>query len=139
MIVLDTNVLSEAMKPLPEQRVIAWLDNQAAETLFITSVTLAELLSGIELLPEGRRKRGLRDLLDEIVEKMIGGRVLPFEALAAAKFAQINQTAVSKGFNIGFADGLIASTALVHGYSIATRDEGPFRAMGAVVINPWDL
>lgn len=138
MIVLDTNVLSEVMKPAPEQRVVDWLDNQAAETLFISSVTLAELLSGIELLPEGNRKQGLKNLLHEIVNEMIGERVLPFDAAAAAKFAEINSAAMSKGFSMSFADGQIAATALIHGFSIATRDEGPFRAAGTTVINPWD-
>ena len=138
MIVLDTNIISEAMKQLPEQRVIDWLDSQASETLFTTSVTLAELLIGIELLPNGKRKRGLRSLLSDIIEEMIGGRVLSFETRAAAKFAEINKTAISKGFNIGFADGQIAAITLVHGFSIATRDEGPFNATGAAIINPWN-
>jgi toxin FitB len=137
MIVLDTNVVSELMKPLPDARVVQWLDDQWAETFWLTSVVLAELLNGLELLPEGKRKRDLFQLLDEIVEEMIEDRVISFDAIMARRFATIYSIARTKGISVGFADCQIAAAALAHGYSVATRDERPFRAMGVTVINPW--
>lgn len=137
MIVLDTNVVSELMKPAADQRVVQWLDDQLADTLWLTSIILAELLNGLELMPEGKRKRDLFQLLDDIVGEMIGNRVLSFDAIMARKFATIYSSTRSKGISVGFADCQIAAAALTHGYSIATRDELPFKAMGCTVINPW--
>ena len=137
MIVLDTNVVSELMKPLPDARVVEWLDNQPAETFWLTSVVLAELLNGLELLPDGKRKHDLLQLLDEIVQNMIEDRVIAFDAIMARKFATIYCIARSIGISVGFADCQIAAAALVQGYAVATRDELPFKAMGCTVINPW--
>ncbi|CAN7194569.1 PIN domain-containing protein [Rhizobium sp. LjRoot254] len=137
MIVLDTNVVSELMKPLPDARVVEWLDSQSADIFWLTSVVLAELLNGLELLLDGKRKRDLIQLLDDIVEEMIEDRVVSFDVMMARKFATIYSAARSKGVSVGFADCQIAAAALVHGYSVATRDELPFRAMGVTVINPW--
>ncbi|MGV3549887.1 PIN domain-containing protein [Rhizobium sp.] len=137
MIVLDTNVISELMKPDPEARVVSWLDDQFADTFWLTSVVLAELLNGLEMLPEGRRKRDLLKVLDNIVEVMIEDRVIPFDAIMAKTFSIIYNVARSKGVSAGFADCQIAAAALAHGYTIATRDETPFKAMGCSVINPW--
>ena len=137
MIILDTNVVSELMKPLPDARVVEWLDNQPAETFWLTSVVLAELLNGLELLPDGKRKYDLLQLLDEIVQSMIEDRVIAFDTLMARKFATIYSFARSKGISVGFADCQIAAAALVQGYTIATRDELPFKTMGCTVINPW--
>ncbi|MBX9458359.1 MAG: type II toxin-antitoxin system VapC family toxin [Rhizobium sp.] len=137
MIVLDTNVISELMKPLPDLRVVAWLDDQPPDVLFVTSVVLAELLNGIEMLPEGKRKAGFRELLDEIVTDMIGNRVLSFDAPIARTFAMIHNAARTQGVSVGFADCQIAAAAVVQGFSVATRDTPPFTAMGCTVINPW--
>jgi len=137
MIVLDTNVISELMKPQPDMRVVDWLDSQPSEVCYLTSVVLAELLNGIELLPEGRRKRDLSDALSDIVQEMIQDRVLAFDAKMAGTFATIYSVAKTKGVSVGFADCQIAASALVNGYAVATRDEIPFKAMGCVTINPW--
>jgi toxin FitB len=137
MIILDTNVVSEPMKPTPDPRVDAWLNDQLAETMFFTSVGLAELLVGMELLPDGKRKSTLLAKVDRITNVLFADRVLPFDNSAAIKMAQINKVALSVGYNVTFADAQIAAIAALHGYSVATRDEGPFRAMGLAVINPW--
>lgn len=137
MIVLDTNVISEALKPSSDQNVIDWINRQAAPTLFTTSVTLAEMLIGIELLPEGKRKQSLHMMLDEVSARLFNGRILPFEAQAARTMAEVNRIAVSKGYNMTFADCEIAAIAAFHGFAVATRDEAPFRAAGLSVINPW--
>lgn len=137
MIVLDTNVVSEALKPIRDQRVLDWLNSQSAATLYSTSVTLAEMLIGIELLPEGKRKTSLTAMLAEVSGRLFADRILPFEARMARTMAEVNRMAVSKGHNILFADCQIAAIAAFHGFSVATRDEAPFRAAGLTVINPW--
>ncbi|EZP70636.1 PIN domain-containing protein [Sphingobium sp. IP1] len=136
MIVLDTNVISEAMKPSTDPSVIDWLNRQPAETLFLTSVTLAELLFGISALPEGKRKHALASTLDGLL-KLFGERILPFETKAAQSYAALasHARAVGKGFPTP--DGYIAAIAKATGFSVATRDTAPFDAVGVTVINPW--
>lgn len=137
MIVLDTNVISEALKPAHEKRVFDWLNSRSASNLYTTSVTLAEMLIGIELLPEGRRKASLSAMLAELSERLFAGRILPFDQSMAKTMAEVNKRAVSRGHNILFADCQIAAIAVFHGFAVATRDETPFRAAGVTVINPW--
>lgn len=137
MIILDTNVISELMKPIPCARVVDWLDNQLPDLFSITSVVLAELLNGIEMMQDGRRKQSFRSLLRDIVGDMIDSRVIAFDHEMARKFAIAYNIARSQGVSVGFADCQIAATAMVHGHAVATRDELPFKAMGVTVINPW--
>jgi predicted nucleic acid-binding protein len=136
MIVLDTNVVSEAMRPSADPSVTNWLNRQPAETLFLTSVTLAELLFGIAALPEGKRKNALASTLDGLL-KLFGDRILPFETKAAQSYATLatHARAVGKGFPTP--DGYIAAIAAATGFSVATRDAAPFDAAGVAVINPW--
>jgi predicted nucleic acid-binding protein len=136
MIVLDTNVVSEAMKPSAEPMVVDWLNRQPAETLFLTSVTMAELLFGILALTEGKRKVALASALDGLL-KLFGERILPFETKAAQTYAALasHARAVGKGFPTP--DGYIAAIAKATGFSVATRDTAPFDAVGVAVINPW--
>jgi predicted nucleic acid-binding protein len=138
MIVLDTNVVSEAMKPEPHQAVRAWLNDQAAETLYISSVTLAELLFGIAALPAGKRK----DMLAQALEGLMGlfrSRVLPFDAEAARHYAELAVTAKASGRGFPTPDGYIAAIAASRGFIVATRDTSPFEATGLTVINPWKV
>ncbi len=137
MIVLDTNVVSEAMKPSAHPAVSAWLNAQVAETLYLTSVTLAELLYGISTLPEGRRKNALASTLDGLLE-LFGPRVLPFDAPAARCYAQLATQARAAGKGFPTPDGYIAAIAVAHGFAVATRDTSPFEAGGVAVINPWE-
>ncbi len=126
MIILDTNVLSEAMKPEPHPAVRAWLDEQVAETLYISSVTVAEILFGIGVLPAGRRKQRLTSVIDEILP-LFEGRILAFDTDAART--------VGKGFPTP--DGYIAAIATARGFAVATRDASAFNAAGVPVIDPW--
>ena len=137
MIVLDTNVVSEAMKPSAHPAVSAWLNAQVAETLYLSSVTLAELLYGIGALPEGRRKNALASTLDGLLE-LFGSRVLPFDAEAARCYAQLATRARAAGKGFPTPDGYIAATAVARGFVVASRDTSPFEAAGVSVINPWD-
>lgn len=137
MIVLDTNVVSEAMKPEPHPAVRAWLNDQAAETLYLSSVTLAELLFGIAALPVGKRK----NMLSEALEGLMGlfrDRVLPFDTDAARRYAELAVTARAGGRGFPTPDGYIAATAASRGFIVASRDTAPYTAAGVTVINPWE-
>ena len=129
MILLDTHVVSEAMKPAPDAAVQAWLNNQVAETLFISSVTVAELLFGIGALPEGRRKVMLAKAVDGLMT-LFQGRVLPFDTEAAICYAEL----AVKGRGFPTPDGYIAAIVASRGFLVASRDAAPFEAR---VINPW--
>lgn len=137
MIVLDTNVVSEAMKPEPHPAVLSWLDEQAAEILYLPSITLAELLSGIASLPDGRRKKALIQTLDGLLE-LFADRILAFDTNAAQHYAMLASTARTAGKEFPAPDGYIAAIATARGFTVATRDVAPFQAAGLSVINPWE-
>ena len=138
MIVLDTNVFSEAMRSrAPEVR--DWLNAQAIPTLYITSITLAELRVGIATLPLGRKTDDLAARFDRMMQSLIQDRVLPFDASAATHYATAFASARADSLAVGAMDGLIAGICLAHQVPIATRDTSPFEAMGVTVVNPWSL
>ena len=137
MILLDTNVVSEAMKPDPDGAVQAWLDEQAAETLFLSSVTIAELMFGIGALPDGKRKERLADALTGVME-LFADRVLSFDLDAARHYADLAVKARASGKGFPTPDGYIAAIAVSRGFSVATRDASAFDAAGIEVINPWE-
>ena len=137
MIVLDTNVVSEAMKPEPNASVMAWLNEQAAETLYLSSVTLAELLFGIQALSAGKRKNMLDSALVELLE-LFKDRVLPFDTDAAHRYADLAVTARNGGRGFPTPDGYIAAIAASRGFIVASRDISPYEAAGVKVINPWE-
>ena len=137
MIVLDTNVVSEAMKPDPHPAVRAWLNNQAAETLYLSSVMLAELLFGVSALPAGKRKDMLALALDGLMG-LFRDRLLPFDIDAARRYAELAVTAKAAGRGFPTPDGYIAAIAASRGFIVASRDTAPYEAAGVSVINPWD-
>lgn len=137
MIVLDTNVVCEAMKPEPDPAVRAWLNKQSAETLYLSSVTLAELLFGIAALPNGKRKDMLSETLSGLTE-LFRGRILPFDAEAARQYAELAVTARTTGRGFPVLDGYIAAIAVSQGYQVASRAMAPFEAAKVAVINPWE-
>jgi toxin FitB len=138
MILLDTNVVSEMMRVAPDPGVVDWLDAQLAETLHLSAVSLAELLLGIAVLPDGRRKSELSLSLGTQAAALFGPRVLGFDETAAGAFAIIVSRAHASGFSIGTADAQIAAIAATHRLVVATRDTAPFAAAGLTVINPWN-
>jgi predicted nucleic acid-binding protein len=137
MILIDTNVVSEPWKPAPDARVLAWLDAQAIETLFLSAITVAELRFGIAAMPEGKRRTVLHDRLEDEVLPLFSGRILPFDLEASRAYAALMVAARASGKAIAAADGYIAATALARGFSVSTRDVSPFEAAGLKVINPW--
>jgi len=137
MILLDTNVVSEAMKPAPDDAVRAWLDEQAAETLYLSSVTVAELMFGIGALPKGKRKDKLADALDGVM-KVFADRILPFDVDAARRYADLAVQARAAGQGFPTPDGYIAAIAASKDFAVATRDASAFDAAGVEVIDPWN-
>ena len=136
MILLDTNVLSEAMRARPDPTVRAWLDRQVAETLYVSTVTVAELLFGIADLPDGKRKA----LLVEAVEGLLAlfrDRVLAFDVDAARHYADLAVLARAAGRGFPTPDGYIAAIAASRRFAVASRDTAPCEAAGVAVIDPW--
>lgn len=138
MIVLDTNVISEPLKPAPDRRVLQWLDTQAVETLYLSAISYAELLVGIEMLPAGRRKNALAGSVAALLDRVFGDRILAFDRVAASEYAVIYARTRKSG-PISISDAQIAAIASAHGFAVATRDIRPFRAAGLSVINPWTV
>ena len=137
MIILDSNVVSEPLRPAPDAAVGAWLDTQASTTLCLTSITQAELMAGVAALPAGRRRNRLAQALSDEVMPLFEGRVLAFDARAAHAFARVQAGARVAGNPIGFADGAIAAIAVAHGFALATRHGRDFKGTGVELIDPW--
>lgn len=137
MIVLDTTVISEAMKPEPNAAVQSWLDDQVAETLYLSSVTVAELLFAISALPDGRRKQLLTAAFEGVI-KLFDGRMLSFDSNSARHYADLAIRARKAGKGLPTPDGYIAAIAVSHGFTVATRNTSAFDAANVSVINPWN-
>lgn len=137
MILLDTNVVSEPLKLAGDVGVLTWLDAQAIETLYLSTISLAELRFGIAALAAGKRRDTLHTSLEQRILPLFVGRILPFDAAASEAYAEIRARARAQGNAIAPADGYIAATAASHGLMVATRDTGPFVAAGLTVFNPW--
>ena len=137
MIILDTNVVSEPMKVNADPAVAAWLDRQAAETLYLTAVSLAELLVGVETMPAGKRREGVGAALGELLSRLFGARIMPFDENAARAYATLVARARANGCALSAADAEIAAIATVKGFTVATRDTAPFVAAGVPIVDPW--
>ncbi|MGH8161318.1 MAG: type II toxin-antitoxin system VapC family toxin [Gammaproteobacteria bacterium] len=137
MIILDTNVVSEPMRRDADPAVQAWLNRQMAETLYLTTVNLAELLLGLEVLPDGKRKTRLRGSLTQLLARLFSSRILPFDQDAAETYAPLVGRARTKGHTLSVADAQIAAIAATRDYTVATRDLAPFAAVNVPTINPW--
>jgi toxin FitB len=138
VIVLDTNVISEPLKPRADPVVAAWVDGQPKETLYLCAPVLMEVLLGIMLLPDGRRKRNMMAALQALLASYFADRFLAFEREAAIAYAALASSASARGLSISVGDCQIAAIAAVHGFTVATRDTAPFRAAGVPVVNPWE-
>ena len=137
MIVLDTNVLSEPLRPTPSARVLEWLRSQPNAALFTTTITEAELLYGIAISPHGKRRRVLESGVAKIFAERMIGRILPFDSAAARDYADLVATRRRAGRPISEADARIAAIARSRGAELATRNVADFAGCGLEVINPW--
>ena len=134
---LDTNVVSELMRPQPDPSVLRWVDEQRSAELHLTAVTLAELLYGVGRLADGQRKSSLAEMVARLVAEDFDHRVLSFDAEAAAHYADIVVRRQRSGRPIGVADAQIAATCRSHGALLATRNGGDFEDTGVTLSNPW--
>jgi toxin FitB len=139
VIVLDTNVISELMRPEPHPKILAWVAAQPRADLYTTHINQAEILYGIAALPEGRRRRALAAAAEAMFVEDFAGRVLAFGASAAAHYPTIVVSRRRAGNPIEGFDALIAATALAEGAGIATRDIGGFADCGVTLIDPWSV
>jgi predicted nucleic acid-binding protein len=138
MIILDTNVLSELMKKQGSRIVRTWTAQQSVQDLFTTTVTQAEILYGIAILTEGKRKYELYQAANLMFAEDFAGRVLPFDGSAAVAFAKISAARRLDGFPISQADAQIAAICYSHNAAIATRNVDDFVGCGIFIINPWE-
>lgn len=138
MILLDTNVISEPLRPTPESRVVNWIDAQSLETLYLSSITVAELRFGVACLPVGKRQEELQASLEKQILPLFSGRVRPFDMDCTNTYAELMAKAKASGLAIAPADGYIAAIAAFNQFTVATRDVRPFQAAGVNVINPWE-
>lgn len=141
MFLLDTNIISELMITPPHNpnaNVDAWIDEQIVETLFISSITVAEIAFGIEILAKGKKKENLTSEFENYVLHFFENRILSFDKNSARAFALLTAKARKQGLTIGLADAYIGAIAHSNKLTVATRDTSPFEAMGLKVINPFD-
>jgi len=137
MILLDTNLVSEPWKPKPDPQVVAWIDAQSVDTLYLSAVTVAELRFGIAAMPVGKRRKILDERVEGELLPVFAGRVLPFDLAASRAYAALMAKAKIAGQAINMADAYIAAIAASRGFSVASRDAAPFQAAGVAIINPW--
>lgn len=137
MIVLDTNILSELMRPLPSDRVVRWVGAQPAAQLFTTAITEAEVFYGIELLPRSKRRDSLLAAAEAVFGEDFAQRVLTFDSSAARAFSKVAARRRAVGKPISHADAQIASIVQIHDATLATRNIGDFESCGIRVVNPW--
>ena len=137
MVLLDTNVVSELMRPKPNPRVGAWLANQPTAVVFLSVITEAELRYGIAILPAGRRREWIAVAVENMLQEDFARRILPFDSQAARHYAEVGAERRSAGLPISHADCQMAAIARCRGAAIATRNAGDFERCGIEVINPW--
>lgn len=138
MILLDTNVISAVMQRQPEAAVIAWLDLQNAESLWISSITLFEARYGLEVLADGRRRAWLQQRLDDLLRADLDYRIAVFDTSAANRAAQLAANRKGQGRPVDIRDTFIAGIALAHGATLATRNTRHFDDLAVPVVNPWE-
>jgi predicted nucleic acid-binding protein len=138
VILLDTNVISELMRPKPDPGVLAWADGLDPEAVAITAMNEAEILHGLARLPAGQRQVQLRQSWEALVAELFSGRIWPFTSEAAHWYAELLRQRERLARPMATADAVIAATALAHGVPLATRDVHDYAAIGLTLINPWD-
>ncbi len=137
MILLDTNVISALMRPEPETLVVKWLDRQPRASVWITSITVMEIRYGLQIMPKGRRRETMTQLLERMLAEKIEGRVAAFDTAAAEQTGDLMASRKAKGRIGESRDTMIAGIAMATGATLATRNTGHFADLSVPVINPW--
>lgn len=138
MIILDTNVISELLRPSPAMQVVMWVDDHDSSELVTTSMTAAELFAGVAALPRGRRKESLAREVGHLLNDVFAGNVLPFDVASSRHYAQIVATATRRGRPMTPFDAQIAAICQQHDATLATRNVNDFRTTGLTIVNPWE-
>jgi predicted nucleic acid-binding protein len=134
---LDTNVISELIKPRPEANVTSWIEGTDESLLFLSVVTLGEIQRGIAGLPQSRRRVTLEAWFDKDLQARFEDRILPIDQEVADRWGLLTAAALNSGIVLPVIDGLLAATALEHNLTFVTRDTGQIPSMGVAVFNPW--
>jgi hypothetical protein len=137
MIVLDTNVIFEVLRPVPEPAVLNWLRSVKRSELWTSSIVVAELFSGVDLMPPGNRQQVLREKMEQMVSLLFTGKIFKFDLAAARAYGTILAIRQRMGRPIDEMDALIAATSLAHGATLATRNIPDFEDCGVPLVNPW--
>ena len=137
MILLDTNVISEPMNPVPSPAVMRWIRSQEPDELWTCTIVVAEVLSGLDLMPDGNRQDVLRGQAEYMFSTLFPNRICEFDEAAARAYGWVLKARKVKGRPIGPIDALIAATALATGAAIATRNVSDFAHCGIELVNPW--
>ncbi|HEY9730587.1 MAG TPA: PIN domain-containing protein [Drouetiella sp.] len=137
MILLDTCVIAEALRPDRDQALISWLDNQSAETLFIAATSVTDLLIGVAEMSNGKRKKQVGSALEMLLTRLFSSRILSFDQHAAVSCSELLSNARKIGISLSMSDGQLAALALVHGFAIATCHTRLFEPLGLKTVNPW--
>jgi hypothetical protein len=136
-VILDTNVVSEPRRPVPDPKVEAWFAAQDPEQLYLTTTVLGELAVGIERMPPGRRRADFRRWLDALIVEDFADRILTFDVEAALIYGRVVAEALARGRPPTVGDAQIAAVARCKGMAVASRDVGTFEALEVAVIDPW--
>jgi predicted nucleic acid-binding protein len=134
---LDTNIISELVKPKPEANVTEWIENTDESLLYLSVLTLGEIRRGIAALPQSRRRATLEAWLDKDLRARFEGRILVIDQEVADRWGLLTAAARHSGIVLPVIDGLLAATALEHNLTLVTRDTGQIPSMGVAVFNPW--
>lgn len=137
MILVDTNVVSEVMRPRPSGAVLDWLNRTPTANLYVSSISIAEIEFGLQSLPDGQRRDFLTKRFEQFIEQGFEHRTLDFDATAALAYGEIMSRCRRTGRAMSILDGQIAAIASIHHATLATRNVGDFSASGIEVINPW--
>lgn len=137
MIILDTNIISELMRPQPNDLVVQWLDQKETSHLYLTTITLAEIRYGLAIMQNGKRKQHLSNQFEAYVDQTFEGRILDFTSKSATQYSIIMSHRKQSGLPMSMADGQIAAIAIEHHFSIATRNTKDFEQCGLELINPF--
>jgi toxin FitB len=138
MILLDTNVVSEVMKPRPAEAVVAWLNRQESKNLYVSAIAIGEIAYGLRLLPDRKRRSGLRERFEQFIALAFDQRVLAYDEPAARIYGELMRDHKELGTPISVPDGQIAAIARRHHFAVATRNVLDFESCGIEVINPFD-
>ncbi len=132
-------MISEPLKSRADAAVLRWLDLQSPATLYVTTISQAELLAGVSALPAGKRRNALRKVIDKELVSLFADRILPFGERSAEAYAQVVTSANGAGNPIDFADAAIGAIAVEHDYILATRNIGDFKGTSVKLLNPWSV